>query len=62
MSLVVNTLVLPEPAPATIKLGPSVLRTASFCSLFRFSINLSMLLIREKFHLYTRYKNKKNDY
>ena len=33
----------------------------SFCSLFRFSINLSMLFILEKFHLYTSYKNKKND-
>ena len=39
-NLVVNTLVFPEPAPATIKFGPSVLNTASFCSLFKFSINL----------------------
>ena len=39
-SLVVKTLVFPEPAPATIKLGPSVLNTASFCSLFKFSSNL----------------------
>ena len=30
-----RTLVLPEPAPARIRTGPSVCRTASFCSLFK---------------------------
>ena len=30
-----RTLVLPDPAPARIRTGPSVCRTASFCSLFK---------------------------
>ena len=32
--LVVKTFVFPLPAPANIKIGPSVVKTASFCSLF----------------------------
>ena len=40
MSLVVKTLVLPDPAPATIKFGPSVSNTAFFCSVFKLSNNL----------------------
>ena len=61
INLVVRTFVFPEPAPATIKFGPSVCSTASFCSLFKLSINLSILFILRKFHLYTTYNNKKND-
>ena len=34
--LLVSTLVLPEPAPATINKGPSRYITASFCALFKF--------------------------
>ena len=33
--LLVKTVVLPVPAPATIKRGPSPKTTASFCSLFK---------------------------
>ena len=32
--LLVKTLVLPDPAPATISTGPSTQLTAAFCSLF----------------------------
>ena len=38
----VSTLVLPEPAPARMRSGPSVWKTASFCGLF----NVSYMLIR----------------
>ena len=34
--LAVNTFVFPDPAPATIKIGPLVLITASFCAELRF--------------------------
>ena len=39
----VRTLVLPEPAPATMSTGPSVQHTALFCSSFRdFSIEFRL--------------------
>src|SRR5690554_3688029 len=48
LTLAVNVIVLPVPAPATTKSGPSICSAASFCSLFKlFKMSFGVLISLE---------------